>query len=150
MQVLFFICGALALGAGLAAVVQRHARRAMWLMTLSGLGVAGVLLILQAPLVAALQILLCAAGVALLFTDVPRPLRGLARSDAWGTRRVWWAAVLVAAALCGVLVWAALSAIPITGQAAPAALVDWVVPLALALVVLLLAIAGAAEIVRGR
>ena len=106
-QILFIIAGTVTLGSALIVVTHRNALRAALFLILSFLGIGGLFLLLEAPFISIVQLLVGIGGIATLiiftvqFTHNESPKRT--------TNRQWIAAVLVAVALCGVLVWTILS-----------------------------------------
>lgn len=105
--VLFIICSAVALGGALAAVVRRDALQSTVLLAIGCLGVAGLLALLEALAVAALQLLLV-AGIVFLIRLAPQSIKEIARANP-GLGRRWWQAALVTVALGGLLVWTVLA-----------------------------------------
>jgi NADH-quinone oxidoreductase subunit J len=106
--VLFILFGAVALGAAVAAVALRNALYATASLGLSSLGVAGLLALLDAPILAVMQVLLVAGGSAALIRFAPASFREMACASEWGGRRLWWMTVLLATALGGVICWTVL------------------------------------------
>ena len=104
--ILFIVCGAVALGGALAAITRRDALQSTVLLAAACLGVAGLFVLLEALVVAALQLLLV-AGIVFLIRLAPQAVREIARANP-GLSRRWWQAALVAAALGGVFVWTAV------------------------------------------
>jgi NADH:ubiquinone oxidoreductase subunit 6 (subunit J) len=161
-QILFIVFGAIALGAAVAAVVLRHAFRSALALAGSCLGVTGVLVLLGAPIVAGLQALVFVGGIAALIRFAPAPLREMTHPAQLGHSRRWWAGAAVAVALCAVIVWMVFNAgldptpeaalIPSGSIAALGiALVSvegFILPLALVVLLLGVALAGAARLVR--
>jgi NAD(P)H-quinone oxidoreductase subunit 6 len=161
-HILFIVFGAIALGAAAAAVALRNAFHSALALAGSCLGVAGLLVSLGAPVVAGLQALVFIGGIAALIRFGPAPLREMTRPDPLGRDRRRWAGMAVAAALCGVVAWAAFSSgwdlspdpalIPSGSIAAlGAALVSvegFVLPLVVTAILLGVALAGAARLVR--
>jgi NADH:ubiquinone oxidoreductase subunit 6 (subunit J) len=156
-QILFVAFGVITLGAALVVVTRRDLLHASWALVISCVGVAGILALLEAPLIAALQLLVCAGGIAALIKLNPLP-SGVARSDTLGVNRRWWMAVLATAALCGILGWVAFGHghdSPPPGDvvalgAAPLDLSGSILPLATAAVSLSVAVVGAVMIARRR
>jgi NADH:ubiquinone oxidoreductase subunit 6 (subunit J) len=124
--------------------------------------VAGVLVSLGAPIVAGLQALVFIGGIAALIRFGPESLREMTRLEHLGHNRWWWAGVAVAAALCAAIVWMVFSTgldpapdpafIPSGSiKALGIALVSvegFVLPLVVAVLLLGVALAGAARLVR--
>jgi NADH-quinone oxidoreductase subunit J len=161
-QVLFIVFGAITLGAALLVVTRRNVFHAASFLTLSFLGVAGLYVLLEAPFLAAVQLFIYIGGIAILILFATMLTRGMTNPNVPGANRQWWAVALVTLALCGVLGWVVLShdwgmasgpvredSIANLGRA----LVDpqrFVLPFAVAPVLLLVALIGAATIVRER
>jgi len=106
-QILFIIFGAITLGAALLVVTRRNVFHAALFLILSFFGVAGLYVLLEAPFLAAVQLSIHVGGIAILIISVimltrdtsnPLELKNIA-----GRNRQWWAAALVAVALCGVM-----------------------------------------------
>ncbi|MEB3329190.1 MAG: NADH-quinone oxidoreductase subunit J [Candidatus Sericytochromatia bacterium] len=70
MQPLFYLLSAVAIGAGLAMVLQRHPLPAAFALVLSFLGLAGLYALLSAPLLAILQVLVYAGAIMALVVFV--------------------------------------------------------------------------------
>jgi NADH:ubiquinone oxidoreductase subunit 6 (subunit J) len=161
-QILFIIFGTIALGAAVAAVVLRNAFHSALALAGSCLGVTGLLVSLGAPIVAGVEALVFIGGIAALIRFGPESLREMTRPDQLGHNRWWWAGAAVAVALCGAIVWMAFSAgldptpdpafIPSGSiEALGIALVSaegFVLPLVIAVLLLGIALAGAARLVR--
>jgi NADH:ubiquinone oxidoreductase subunit 6 (subunit J) len=108
-QILFIIFGTITLGAAIAAVVLRNAFHSALALAGSCLGVTGLLVSLGAPIIAGVQALVFIGGIAALIRFGPVSLREMTRPDQLGHNRWWWAGVAVAVALCAVIVWMAFS-----------------------------------------
>jgi NADH:ubiquinone oxidoreductase subunit 6 (subunit J) len=161
-QILFIIFGTIALGAAVAVVVLRNAFHSALALAGSCLGVTGLLVSLGAPIVAGLQALVFIGGIAALIRFGPAPLREMTRSGQLGHNRWWWACVVVAVALCGAIVWMVFSTdldpapdpifIPsgsIEALGVSLASVEgFVLPLVVVILLLGIALAGAARLVR--
>jgi NADH:ubiquinone oxidoreductase subunit 6 (subunit J) len=156
-SILYIVSGTITLVAALLVVTQRNVRRAAWFLGISCLGVAGVLVLLGAPLVAGVQLIACLGGIAFLPRLGPRALVAMTQRDSYGPTRRWWLAGLVALVLCGVLVWASLghespatveAAVPL--DVALAGLVPFALPLGVSLGVLAVALVGGVRIARKR
>jgi len=156
-QILFLVLGAIALGAALVVVTRRNLLHASLALIVSCIGVAGLLALLDAPLIAALQLLVFAGGIALLIRTNPLPAQ-VTRPGTLGTNNQWWMAALLSAALCVVLSWVAFSYghdLRPAGNAAalgPASLdlISLILPLTAAVASLSIAVVGAVTIVRKR
>ncbi len=101
--ILLIVCGVVALGGALAAIIRRDALQSTILLAVACLGVAGLFAFLEAPVIAALQLLLV-AGLVFLIRLAPRVVKEIARANP-GLGERSWQAVVVAATLGGVLVW---------------------------------------------
>ena len=108
-QVLFILFGTITLGAALMVVTRRNAFRAALFLILSLFGVAGLYVLLEAPLLAAGQLLVSIGGTATLIVGGVMHTRQMGDPHVRATTRQWVAAALVAVALCGVLCWAVLN-----------------------------------------
>ncbi len=163
-QILFIVFGTIALGAAVAAVALRNAFHSALALAGSCLGVAGLLVSLGAPIVAGVQALVFIGGIAASIRFGPAPLREMTRSVHLGHNRSWWVGVVVAAALCGAIVWMVFSTdldpapdaafIPSGSiEALGVALVSaegFVLPLTIAVLLVGVALAGAARLVGRR
>nr|HID12386.1 NADH-quinone oxidoreductase subunit J [Anaerolineae bacterium] len=161
-HILFIIFGAITLGAALLMVTRRNVFHAALFMILSFFGVAGLYVLLEAPFLAAVQLFIYIGGIAILIIFAIMLTREMMNPRLPGANRQWWAAALVAVALCGVLGWVVLNhnwgaapgpvpehSIAILGTA----LVDpegFVLPFEVASVLLLVALIGAVTIARER
>lgn len=161
-RTLFIICGVITLGAALLVVTRRNIVHAALFLILSFFGVAGLYVLLEAPFLAAVQLLIYVGGIAILIVFAIMVTRDMANPDVPGANRQWWAAALVSVALCGVLGWVVLNhdwgttpgpvpenSIAILGTM----LVDpegMVLPFEVASVLLLVAFVGAVTIARER
>jgi NADH-quinone oxidoreductase subunit J len=164
-HILFIVFGAVTLGAGLMVVTRRNVFHAALFLILSFFGVAGLYVLLEAPFLAGVQLFIYAGGIAILIIFAIMLTRDMMNPDVLGANRQWWAAALVAVALCGALGWVALNhdwgatpgpvpevpehSIALLGQA----LVDpqgFALPFEVASVLLLVALIGAVTIARER
>ena len=111
-QGLFIIFGAITLGAALLVVTRRNVFHAALFLILSSFGVAGLYVLLEAPFLAAVQLSIYVGGIAILTIFAITLTRDMTNpfefEDMAGHNRQWWAAALVAVALCGVMGWVAL------------------------------------------
>ena len=161
-QILFIVFGAITLGSALLVVTRRNLFHAALFLILSFFGVAGLYVLLEAPFLAAMQLLIYVGGIAILIVFAIMVTRDIANPDIPGANRQWWAAALVSLALCAVLGWTVLNhdwggtpgpvperSIVILG----ATLVDpegMALPFEVASVLLLVALIGAVTIARER
>ena len=167
-QILFIIFSAIILGAALMAVTRRNVLHAALSLVLSLSGVAGLYVLLEAPFLAAVQLIIYVGGIATLIIsaitltqDTTNPLKNKNKNgNSAGHNRQWWTAALVSVALCGVLGWVILKhdwgappgpapehsiAIPGTTLMAPE---GFILPWAVTAVLLLVALTSAATIVK--
>jgi NADH-quinone oxidoreductase subunit J len=162
-QILFVVFGAITLGSALLVVTRRNLFHAALFLILSFFGVAGLYVLLEAPFLAAMQLLIYVGGIAILIVFAIMVTRDIANPDIPGANRQWWAAALVSLALCGVLGWTVLTAGDWGGTPGPvpersiailgATLVDpegMALPFQVASVLLLVALIGAVTIARER
>ena len=159
-QILFIISGAITLGAALMVVTRRNTFHAAMFLILSLSGVAGLYALLEAPFLAAVQLFIYAGGIAIVVT-LTRDTTNLLGNGV-GRNRQWWAAALVAAALCGVLGWVILKhewgmvpgPVPVHGTAtletALATPEGFALALAVTVVLLLVALTGVGTVARKR
>jgi len=156
-QILFIVFSVITLGGALLVVIKRNVFHAALFLTLSFFGVAGLYALLEAPLLASVQL---ATAVLIIFA-IRRTREQLSRQQSQVTRQ-WWAAVIVAVLLCALLGWIILGqdwggntelvpedSIALLGTALvdPAGLA---LPFALVPIMLLIAVVGAVTIARER
>src|SRR6201995_1925466 len=114
MTTLFYLAGALALVATLLAITQRHAVHALLYLIVSLLAVAVDFFTLGAPFVAALEVMIYAVAIMVLFVFVVMMLNlaehAMEVEREWLKPRNWLVPALLALVLLGELtVWAVLS-----------------------------------------
>ncbi len=101
----FYMAAALALAATAMVVTRRNAVHALLYLVLSLLAIAVVFFTLGAPFVAALEVVVYAGAIMVLFVFVIMMLNlgpaGVAQERAWLTPRVWIGPAVLAAALLG-------------------------------------------------
>ncbi|MDY6877015.1 MAG: NADH-quinone oxidoreductase subunit J [Chloroflexota bacterium] len=156
-QILFIALSAITLGGALLVVTRRHILHAALFLTLSFFGVVGLYVLLEAPLLAGVQL----AAVLLVAFAIRRTRGLLSRQQSQATRQ-WWAAATVALLLCATLGWIILghdwgrSAEPVSENSIAllgAALIDpsgFVLPFVLVPIVLFSALIGVVTIARER
>ena len=157
-QTLFIVSGAITLGGALMVVTRRNVLHAALFLILSFLGIAGLYALLEAPVLAMAQMLVYVRGIAILIVFVIILTRGTTPPHTHGTNRQWGAALVIATALWGILVWMTLSyewgAVPgpatEQGVATPPGVQDFVLPLAVTPVLLLAALIGVITTARKR
>ena len=107
-QILFIVFGVITLGAALMVVTRRNVFHAALFMILSFFGVAGLYVLLEAPLLAGVQLFIYIGGISILIIFAIMLTRDMMNPALAGSNRQWIPAVLVAVALCAVLVWTVL------------------------------------------
>jgi NADH-quinone oxidoreductase subunit J len=121
MTAAFYIAAFVAVAATALAITRVNAVHALLYLVASLLAVAVVFYLLGAPFVAALEAIIYAGAIMVLFIFVVMMLNvGPAtekREHAWLTPRIWAGPALLSAILLGELLWLGLSA-PVEGQAA--------------------------------
>jgi NADH-quinone oxidoreductase subunit J len=158
--ILFYLFGALMLGAAAMTVASRSAVAAAVWLVFCFVCTAGVFALLAAPFLAILQILIYAGAIMVLFLFVIMMLQGPVLPAEVAGRTVWRKALLAlpAAAIAVILIsWAArgreaaFGATPVTGTAAAVAellLNRYLLAFELISIVLLVAIVGAVALGR--
>ena len=161
-QVLFFLFGAIALGAAIGMVTARKVFHAALWMLLAFFGVAGLYMLLEAPFFAAAQLFVYMGAIGVLIIYAIMLTRGMMRQRLPRVNDQWWFAGLLAAVLLVVLVWLVWQhPWATTTAAAPEdslnrlglTLVDpegFALPFEVASVLLVMALIGAVTIVRER
>jgi NADH-quinone oxidoreductase subunit J len=150
-QILFAVFGTLTLAGGITAtVMRRNIFYASLALAISCLGVVGLLALLEAWVIAALQLIVFVGGIAALMRFAPPPLKEMTHPGELGFGRQWRVAAVLAVVLCGVLAGTAIShnwsAPP--ANPASASLPGFILPLIAVVVMLLVALVGAVKIVR--
>jgi len=105
---LFYLCGAIFLGGGLAMVTSRSAVAAACWLIFAFLGAAGLFAALAAPFLAVLQVLIYAGAIMVLFLFVIMMLQGPVLEGERAKLKAWRPIVAVlpaAALLVTVLTW---------------------------------------------
>ena len=156
-QILFIALSGITLGGALLVVTRRYVLHAALFLILPFLGIAGLYVLLEAYLLAGVQL----AAAVLVILAIRRTREPLSRQQSQATRQ-WGAAAIVALLLCALLGWVILShdwggsAEPVPENSIAllgAALVDpagFALPLALIPITLLIALVGAVTIARER
>jgi NADH-quinone oxidoreductase subunit J len=109
MTIAFYIAAAIAIGATLAAVVKQNAVHALLYLIVSFLSVGVIFYLLGAPFLAALEIIIYAGAIIVLFLFVVMLLNlGPGSQDSHWSRPAVWVGPVVLAALLLVLVVAVL------------------------------------------
>lgn len=161
-HILFIVFGAITLGAAFMVVTRRNVFHAALFLILSFFGVAGLYVLLEAPFLAAVQMFIYVGGISILIIFAIMLTRNLMEPDTPMATRQWWAAALVAVALCAVLGGTVLNHTwDVSPDPVPAhtitilgtTLVDpqgMVLPFEVASILLLVALVGAVTIARER
>lgn len=150
-QILFAIFGVLALGGATAAtVMRRNIFYPSLALAISCLGVVGLLALLEAWVIAALQLIVFVGGIAALVRFAPPPLKEMTCPSELGFNRQWRVAAVIAVVLCGMLAGTAISRGWIAPPTSPASasLTRFILPLVSAVALLLVALVGVVGIVR--
>src|ERR1700751_3087248 len=109
MTTLFYLSGILAIVATILAITQRHAVHALLYLIVSLLAVAVVFFTLGAPFVAALEIMIYAGAIMVLFVFVVMMLNisehAMEVEREWLKPRNWLAPALLALILLGQLIY---------------------------------------------
>lgn len=108
-QILFIIFGAITLGAALMVVTRRNVFHAALFLILSFFGVAALYVLLEAPFLAAVQLFIYIGGISILIIFAIMLTQNMMNPNLPGANRQWWAAALVAVAICGILGWVVLN-----------------------------------------
>lgn len=120
---LFYVCGAVFLGGGLAMVTSRNAVAAACWLILAFLGAAGLFASLAAPFLAVLQVLIYAGAIMVLFLFVIMMLQGPVLEGERARLKAWRPVVALlpaAALLVTVVTWLRRADLPgFSGPAAP-------------------------------
>ncbi|HEY3396506.1 MAG TPA: NADH-quinone oxidoreductase subunit J [Armatimonadota bacterium] len=113
MDIVFFLAAAIALGATVMVITRLNAVHALLYLIVSLLALAVVFFTLGAPLVAALEVIIYAGAIMVLFVFALMILNlgkhTVAQERAWLTPRIWTGPALLAAVLLGELGWAVLT-----------------------------------------
>ena len=109
MQAAFYLAATVAVVATLLVVVSAQAVHALLYLVVSLLAVAVILFVLGAPFAAALEVIVYAGAIMVLFIFVMmmlgRDAGALARNREWLRPRAWFGPALLAAVLLGELVY---------------------------------------------
>ncbi len=153
MNALFYVSGAIAVIAGLSVVTQANAMRALINLIVLLLAIASVFYTLGAPFAAALQIVVYAGAIMVLFVFTIMMLNlseeAENRERGWLASVLWALPVLLAAVLLAEFTYTLASgSAPTTAEVGPKAVgislfTDYIVGVELASVLLLAALAGA-------
>lgn len=116
MHVLFYLAAAVAVLASLLVVTRRNAVHALLYLVVSLLAVAVIFLTLNAPFVAALEVIIYAGAIMVLFVFVVMMLNlgsaGVAQEERWLEAGIWRGPVLLTAVLLAELAWILFAAPP--------------------------------------
>ncbi|MBN1178738.1 MAG: NADH-quinone oxidoreductase subunit J [Anaerolineae bacterium] len=160
-QILFFVFGAIVLGAGVAVVTVRNIfHAALWLL-LAFFGVAGLYVLLEAPFFAAVQLFVYMGAIGVLIIFAVMLTQGIMKEKQLPFNEQWWMAGLMAVLLLAVMVYVIRQLPAVTPQALQWDSIDllgmafvhpqgFVLPFELASVLLVAALLGAVTIARER
>ncbi len=159
-MVLFFILAMVAVAAGVGVVAQRNAVRSALFLLVNFCCLAGLYVLLNAPFVAAVQVIVYAGAIVVLFLFVVM-LLGMDRAEESPDplRYQWIVGGLLGVLLLVGIVWALIPmdmgpgsgpAIDNVRLLGAALLTDYAIPFELASVVLLVAIIGAVVLAKRR
>jgi NADH:ubiquinone oxidoreductase subunit 6 (subunit J) len=159
-QVIFIIISAVALAGALGVVLSRNVFRAALLLVLSFVGVAGLYVMLEAELLAMIQILVYVGAISILIVFAIMLSSRIMSPDFQARNEQWFMGLVAAVVLFGVLAFVLLSvqwpivpsevpedAISLLGQALVGA-DQFVLPFEVASVLLLVALVGSVVIAR--
>lgn len=161
MDIAFYLSGLVAVLATLGVITHANPVHAVLYLIVSLLAVAMVFFALGAPFAGALEIIVYAGAIMVLFVFVVMMLNlgpeGVVRERAWLRPRAWWGPALLAALLLAVLVagiWrgefgAVIAGEPLTAQGVGITLFGpWLVGVELAALLLLAALVTASHVGR--
>ncbi len=158
VQVVFIVLSAVTLGGGLAMVTSRNLLHSALLMILTFVGVAGLYVLLEAPFLAAIQILVYVGAIATLIIFAVMLTRRMMFGDSPSVNEQWGWVVVVAVLLFAVLTfvvtrvdWRTVAAAPPADTIAELGRVfmgTYVLPFEVASVLLLVALIGSIVIAR--
>jgi NADH-quinone oxidoreductase subunit J len=116
MLILFYVAAAVAVSASLLVVTRSNAVHALLYLVVSLLGAATVFVTLGAPFAAALEVILYAGAIMVLFVFVLMMLDlragAIERERSWLEAGIWTGPAVLAAVLLGELLWTLQSAQP--------------------------------------
>lgn len=157
-HILFLIVGLVTLGAALAVVTSRNVLHSAFLLALSFFGVAVLYVLLDAPYLAAAQVLVYIGAISILIVFAIMLSRKVAARDLVQRNGQWLVAAIVAVLMFGVMVYMTLqTAWPVVKQALKVDAIGglgeafvgaYALPFEVVSIVLLVALVGAIIIAR--
>jgi NADH:ubiquinone oxidoreductase subunit 6 (subunit J) len=158
MQVVFLILAVAAVGSALGVVTSRNIFYSALMLVACLFLVAGFYVLLEAPFLAAVQVLVYVGAIAVLIIFAVMLTERIMSRKARAWNEQWWVALLVAICLAAVLVYVVTTAVWRVSDAAPVAdpvaalgqtlMSTYVLPFEVASILLLMALIGAIIISR--
>jgi NADH-quinone oxidoreductase subunit J len=158
LQVVFLILAVGAVGSAIGVVTSRNIFYSALLLVACLFLVAGFYVLLEAPFLAAVQVLVYVGAIAVLIIFALMLTEKMMSEKARAWNEQWWVALVVAVCLAAVLIYVVVTASwQVTGEAAPADAVaalgqalmgTYVLPFEVASVLLLMALIGSIIIAR--
>lgn len=157
-QILFLIVGLITLGAAVAVVTSRNVLHSAFLLALSFFGVAVLYVLLDAPYLAAAQVLVYIGAISILIVFAIMLSHKIAARDLVQSNSQWLVSLVVVVLLFGVLVYLTLQAswpaakqalgVDTIGGLGEAFVGTYALPFEVVSIVLLVALVGAIIIAR--
>ena len=158
MQVVFLILAVAAVGSALGVVTSRNIFYSALMLVACLFLVAGFYVLLEAPFLAAVQVLVYVGAIAVLIIFAVMLTEKIMSRKARAWNEHWWVALLVAICLAAVLIYVVTTAVWRVSDAAPVAdpvtalgqtlMSTYVLPFEVASILLLMALIGAIIISR--
>jgi len=158
MQVVFLILAVAAVGSAVGVVTSRNIFYSALMLVACLFLVAGFYVLLEAPFLAAVQVLIYVGAIAVLIIFAVMLTERIMSRKARAWNEQWWVALLVAICLAAVLVYVVTTAVWRVSEAAPLAdpitalgqtlMNTYVLPFEVASILLLMALIGAIIISR--
>jgi NADH-quinone oxidoreductase subunit J len=158
MQVVFLILAVAAVGSAVGVVTSRNIFYSALMLVACLFLVAGFYVLLEAPFLAAVQVLIYVGAIAVLIIFAVMLTERIMSRKARAWNEQWWVALLVAICLAAVLVYVVTTAVWRVSEAAPLAdpitalgqtlMSTYVLPFEVASILLLMALIGAIIISR--
>lgn len=158
MQVVFLILAVAAVGSAVGVVTSRNIFYSALMLVACLFLVAGFYVLLEAPFLAAVQVLVYVGAIAVLIIFAVMLTEKIMSRKARAWNEQWWVALLVAICLAAVLVYVVTTAVWRVSEAAPLAdpitalgqtlMNTYVLPFEVASILLLMALIGAIIISR--
>jgi NADH:ubiquinone oxidoreductase subunit 6 (subunit J) len=158
MQIVFLILAVAAVGSAVGVVTSRNIFYSALMLVACLFLVAGFYILLEAPFLAAVQVLVYVGAIAVLIIFAVMLTERIMSRKARAWNEQWWVALLVAICLAAVLVYVVTTAVWRVSDAAPIAdpvvalgqtlMSTYVLPFEVASILLLMALIGAIIISR--